>query len=352
MGRIMKTISTLGALALAIAVPQIGAAQAQQASAPGQPQTIREPPSNFATRTDIDRFIGDPSQKPARIARDSILVRPILTQGDPLNPGDKAAILRFRKAVMLGMLLPGDATPLQPVTERQIIYIENGEGRLDDGTKTWELKKGYVALIPQGLAHRISSVGDKALTMVMLAWTPPTAPDASIRQEILVRDPSKQLWVEQGAHWVNLSKGPFNDVGERFLLVSMAPRTVAGQHSHSPETEEVWVKLTDGETWMQMGSELRPWPQNVGILAPTSGQTVHAAINTSDTVETWFYFAGNGAQRAPNAQQPPAPAGAPAPVSTLGNPAARPTNTALITESIVKSTVAPVPIRPPARPLT
>jgi mannose-6-phosphate isomerase-like protein (cupin superfamily) len=329
---------------LAATLLQAAAVSAQPPAAANPPQAVREPPSNLETKTDINRFIGDPSTRPARIARDSIMVRPILTQGDPLKPGDTAAVLRYRKAVDLGVLQPGEATPLAPVSERQIVYVSEGQGRLDDGARAWDLKPGYVALIPQGLAHRISSVGDKPLTMVILAWDPPTPAPASIKQDILVRDPSKMLWVEQGAHWVNLSKGPFNDVGERFLLVSMAPRTIAGPHSHTPDTEEVWVKLSPGSTWMQMGSELRPWPQYVGIIAPTSGVTVHAAINTTDEMQTWFYFAGNGAQRAP--QAPAAAAAAAAMGSALANPTSRPTNAALVNESLARSTVAPQPMRP------
>ena len=41
---------------------------------------------------------------------------------------------------------------------------------------------------------------------------------------------------------------------------------------------------------MQMGSEIRPWRQNMGMLAPPNGRTVHAAINTSNQIQHWLYF--------------------------------------------------------------
>ena len=58
------------------------------------------------------------------------------------------------------------------------------------------------------------------------------------------------------------------DLGERFLLVYLAPMSIAGPHSHTPETDEGWVKITDGPTLMQMGSELRAWPNDTGFIAP------------------------------------------------------------------------------------
>ena len=67
--------------------------------------------------------------------------------------------------------------------------------------------------------------------------------------------------------------------------------SIAGPHAHTPEQEEAWIKITDGEALMQLGSEIRPWPQYAGFLAPPNGQTVHAAINLSDDIQSWLYFA-------------------------------------------------------------
>jgi mannose-6-phosphate isomerase-like protein (cupin superfamily) len=344
----MKSFAQFGVLLCGALLLQAAAANAnaqQPAPAAGSAAaaaaaTIKEPPTNIETNTDIDRFIGIPSNALTRIARDVIMTRSILTQGDPQKPGKAGAVLRYRKDVSLNLLMPGEATPLSPVIERQLLYIESGEGRLDDGVKMWDLHEGLVVLIPAGLVHRIGSTGTKPLQFLNMSWTPATAADPSYKQEILVRDVSKELYVEQGAHGVNLSKGPFNDIGERFLIVYMGPKTVAGLHSHTPETEEGWVKITEGDTWMQLGNELRPWPANVGMIAPTSGQTVHAAINTTDSVQSWFYFASDGVQRAPRAQT-----AAPTVLeSATGNPTARSYNPQWINDSLAKSTV-------PGRPL-
>jgi len=144
-----------------------------------------------------------------------------------------------------------------------------------------------------------------------------------------VRDTAKILYIEQGVHWTNMSKSPFSDLGERFLIVYMGPMTVAGAHAHTPETEEGWVKITDGPTFMQVGSEIRRWPANVGLLSPNNGQTVHAAINTGDKVESWFYFQGRPATA------PQAPTNGPR--SPLGGRVWTPE----IAQSAIDATVAP-----------
>lgn len=326
----MKMSTLLRGCVLAAITATAAAAQPASPGAAPAPATIRESPSNYETNTSVERFIGDASRSPTRIARDVIMTRAILTAGDPLKPGPDGAVLRYRKEVVLGTMQPGEATLLAPVPEKQVIYIEEGSGRLDDGTQYWDLRPGLVLLVPPNTAHRFAATGETPLKMLMMsgvlsaAVTPPPS--------ILVRDLAKIQYIEQGAHWSNLSKAPFNDVGERFLIVYMGPMSIAGPHSHTPDTEEGWVKLTDGPSLMMMGSEIRAWPQNVGMIAPTSGQTVHAAINTSNEVQAWFYFAGMGAITPPT----PRPA-------TQGNPN-RPVPNPAIAESMVKSTV-------PGRPL-
>lgn len=115
---------------------------------------------------------------------------------------------------------------------------------------------------------------------------------------------------------------------DRVYVVYMSPWTIAGPHAHTPGQEEVWVKLTDGAAIMQMGSEIRPWPANAGFMAPPNGQTVHAAINVSDSVQAWFYLGRLGVNTPPVAQP---------------NPNRRPPNPAIV-EGVQRATIAPRPL--------
>ena len=330
----MKTLM-FGLVAVAMLGGSVSAQTPAPVSGPVASAVIREPPSNLQLGLNADRFIGDPARSITRISRDVIMTRTILSAGDPGQPGPDGAVLRYRKQVALGVIQPGEATPLSAVPDQQIIYVTKGEGRLDDGARRWDLKPGYAILLPANAINRLSSTGADPLEMIMMSTASPPTPAGG---EILVRDVAKLLYIEQGVHWNNMSKSPFSDLGERFLIVYLAPTSVAGAHAHTPETEEGWVKITDGSAFMQVGSELRPWPAGVGLLAPNNGQTVHAAINTGHTVEAWFYFQGRPA----SAPQPPAAA----PPAVIGGRRWTPE----IAQSALDATVAPEAMPGPVAP--
>lgn len=321
-------MKTAGHAAAALLTAASFIASAAYAQAPATtPPVPRETLSNIQTGIYPSRYVGDAAKAVTRIARDAIMTRAVLTAGDPMGGGANGAVLRYRKEVIVGTMLPGQATALAAMAEQQVIYVQGGTGRLDDGTHSWDLREGLVLLLPANIANRFTATGDKPLTMVMM--TEPAHTDARASKAILVRDLSKILYVEQGAHWTNMSKAPFTDVGERFLIVYMGPRTIAGPHAHTPVTEEGWVKLTDGDTWLQIGSEIMPWTKNMGMIAPPNGQSVHAAINTSDSIQAFFYFATT----TPPGSPPPPP-----------NPNRVPPSPAF-EASAVASTIASTPLK-------
>jgi mannose-6-phosphate isomerase-like protein (cupin superfamily) len=318
-------------LAAAAVLAMHGVAFAQAPAAPAAPAVIREGPSNLALGVDINRFIGDPSKTITRISREAIMTRAILTQGDPLNPGATGAVLRYRKEILHGTMQPGESTPLSKMPEQQVLHVNGGSGRIDDGVNFWDLREGISVLIPPNIAHRISNTGATELSMIMMAS--PVKADVVTQPGIVVRDVRKMQYVEQGAHWNNMSKAPFADLGERHLIVYLAPMSTAGQHAHDANTDEAWVKLTDGPAVLQIGSEVRWWDKNVGMMAVPNGQTIHAATNLSDTVQGWFYTAGMG----PTSPPPPRP---PQPGRTPLNPS--------IAQSVLDSTVVGQPLNPAA----
>jgi mannose-6-phosphate isomerase-like protein (cupin superfamily) len=312
----MKTLAqnlAAGFALAALAAPAL--AQAPQAPAGGPPPAtgVREPNNNLQTKVDPDRYIGDPARTITRVKRDIMLSRVILSPGEPNAQGQDGAVLRYRKEVSLDTLQPGEATALAAQGDQQIVYVKTGEGRLDDGARAWDLKPGLIALIPANQANRISNTGGEQLTLVTLTGAPNLGGPSSTNA-ILVRDIAKVSYVEQGVHWNNLSKAPFNDLGEPLLIVYLGPMSIAGPHSHPPAWEEGWIKLTDAPALIQIGSEIRPWADNAGLIAPTNDQTVHAAINLSDEVESWIYFQGRtGPITVPKAPPPltapPSPTG-------------------------------------------
>lgn len=299
-----------------------GAAAAQAPA--GERPVPRESESNAVTGIVPERYIGDAALSPPKIAGNAMLTRAILSKGDPAQVGWPGALLAAKDEVVAASLQPGEATSMMRRAEQLVGYVKAGTGRLDDGQTGWDLKPGYAFLIPADMGHRISATGDAALEMTIMAGPR----NESGSRTILVRDSAKLLYVEQGAHWVNLSKAPFRDVGERFLLVYMAPMTIAGAHAHPQGWEEVWVKLSEGTTLLQVGSEIRPWRKDQGFVVPPNGRTIHAAINNTNQRQLWFYFASSPR---PPATTPPRPQPAPDPA---------------FAEAIVQANIAGAPLAP------
>lgn len=267
---------------------------AQPLQAPPRPT---EPPANDRVGVSIDRFIGDANRAPSRVSHDVMFTRSILRAGDPLQPGEPGAVLRYNKEIVVATLPPMNSTPLTRLADQLIFIVQEGEGRLDDGTLEWDLRPGIAFLVPPNQAHRLTNGSSTPMKLLMLSRQ--LEPEVTPRAGILVRDINVLALTERNVHWSNMAKYVFSGANpadglhwaDRVYIVYMGPMSIAGPHAHTPEQEEAWIKITDGEALMQLGSEIRRWPKDAGFIAPPNGQTVHAAINLSDEIEAWLYFA-------------------------------------------------------------
>jgi len=300
----------------------------------------REPPSNMQTGVFADRYIGDATKSPSRQWHNVMFTQNILRQGnpDPTVPGDPGAVLRYNKSLDLATLPARNITPLTQLPDQFIMYVESGQGRLDDGKQYWDLHEGIAILMPPNVLHRFTNTSAEPLKMLVLTCT---MDDVTPRSDILVRDSNLMAMTEQNVHWSNMSKyiflGPDGISAEdHVLLVYMGPMTMAGPHAHTPPQEEIWTKVSDGASLMQVGNEIRNWTPNMAVLAPPNGKTVHAAYNLSpDKIQYWFYY---GRLNFPNPAQPPRqqPQGAAAPQRTGPNP--------FIAQAVARATVAGKPL--------
>lgn len=295
-----------------------------------QETNVTEPPSNMATGVSIDRYIGDATKSPSRRWENVMFTQNILRAGDPdtTKPGDPGAVLRYNKSLDLVTLPARNITPLTQHPDQYIIYVESGQGRLDDGKQFWDLREGVAVLMPPNALHRFTNTGSEPLKMLILTYR---MDDVTPRKDILVRDTNLMAMTEENVHWSNMSKfiflGPDGiSANDHVLLVYMGPMTTAGPHAHTPRQEEIWTKVSDGPSIMQVGSEIRDWTPNMAVLAPPNGKTVHAAENLShDTIQYWFYYCRLSFG-------PPAPRAA-------GTPAARAPDP-FIAEAMKRATVA------------
>ena len=309
----MKRILPFLAVGLSVVTGATLAARAQAPAPAASPQSARpavppgggqatggEPQSNDRTGFQVDRFFGVAANATGRLSHGGLLTRTILRNGDPNAPaGAAGAVLEYRTQVAQATLLPKSTTPLMSINSQFHFYVVSGEGRLDDGTQSWDLRSGITMLIPPDVKRRFVNTSNEPLEMVMTEWPA----NAIARKDILVRDVTLLPFCEENAHWNNMSKCLFTQADGmtgRVLLVMLMPMTIAAPHTHGPGTDEIWTKLTPGNALLMLGSELRDMPQYSAFLAPPNGQTQHAQFNTSKTqIEMWLYVAGGNATATP-----------------------------------------------------
>lgn len=261
----------------------------------GAPGMSSNPKSNEQNKVDIDRFIGYPANSPVHLSHATLLTHSILKAGDPYTPGARGAVLEYRKDLSTATLLPQNRTPLLTFPDEFFFFVQNGDGRLDDGKHSWDLHQNLAILIPPNVPHRFINTSDKPLNMIMLTWTAAGTP----KNEILVRDINLLPYCEENAHWNNTSKCIFgvNDGlmrGERIYAVMLQPWAMSQPHSHALGTEEIWTKLTPGTLVMLLGSELREFSESAAYLVPPTGVTEHANLNLSQDKVEWFLYVARG----------------------------------------------------------
>lgn len=283
---------------------------AQPGAAPSSPQPQRQQfvGLNELENVSIDRFIGHPAEQPVHLSHGTLLTHAILTAGDPNQPGPQAAVLEYRKLLATATLLPGSQTPLETYPDEFFFYVKSGEGRLDDGKQSWDLRPDIAVLVPPSVAHRIvNTSNDTPLSMIMLQWT--GGPNA--KKELIVRNTRLLPWCEENVHWNNTSRCIFGAAdgllqGERIYTVMLQPWAVSQPHNHTPGTEEIWTKVSTGSLPILIGSDLRDMEEDSAYLVPPTGKTDHSNVNLSKTkTEWWVYIARGPANAAPRAQGPP-----------------------------------------------
>jgi hypothetical protein len=253
----------------------------------------KPPPANSVVGIDIDRFIGRPELSEAGSSHGLIVTRSILRHGDPYGPGAPGEVLQYRKDLMHGMLLGHNQTPLVTLPERLYIYVDRGQGRINDGSLSWELRQDIGVLVPAGAKHRITNTSDEPLHMILLFWDP--EPDVTPADSILVRDVN-QVPFHGKSHWTYLGKNVFNPAHglhpqEGFHVVYVPPMSIGEPHAHVRQWEEIWLKLSPDDSYLTLGSEIREMPVYTAFLAPPNYQTVHAVINLNkERAQKWLFI--------------------------------------------------------------
>ncbi len=242
----------------------------------------------------IDLFFANWQDSEPFITHGTLEERSIFTEGDPLNPPKKGAVLSFCNRFTHATLPAGKAIePTNLKGEQEIIYILSGSGKMKGRKVKTDLYPGICVLIPANCKFTMESSGSDDLTMYLVSE--PIPDGFKPNKDILVRDENAQPIVSTDVHWCHIEKGFFktNDgLGtlENVITITHAPMTIGHPHSHVEGVEEIWAEVT-GTSIAFLGKQIRKQPPGTAYMIPPDGNTPHCNINTGTSDIKLFYFA-------------------------------------------------------------
>lgn len=275
----------------------MGMAQAQQ---PPLTQGQRPPEMRQRRQYDehrIDSFFGDWRDSNPGFIHGAIVTRDMLTQGDPVNPPEKGAVLKYANAYVYGTMDAYDVTTTDRLTgEQEIYFFLEGEGEMTAGGETAHVYPGVAILMPANLEFALKNTTADELTMYIV--TEPIPDGFRVNDHMLVRDENTIPIDSTDGHWVHIVKYLFeteDGLGtlERILTVTLDPLTIPDSHSHGEGTEEVWT-LFKGESLAFLGRQIRMQTPGVCYMIPADNSTTHTNINHTTSQVKFFYWARYG----------------------------------------------------------
>jgi mannose-6-phosphate isomerase-like protein (cupin superfamily) len=249
-----------------------------------------------ATGDRIDLYFGDWHASTPRMARGSLNQREIFTRGDPQNPAQKGAVLRYINSYTYATLAPHASTKATRLDGQQEIYfVESGRGTVTAAGQTADLFRNIAILVPANLEFTIKSTGDQALAMYVI--NEPTPPGFRPNSSILVRDENKIPITSSDGHWAHIVKTLFvtaDGLGtlQSVLTVTLDPLTMGKPHlvDHD-DIEEVWTAL-EGTSLAFVSNQLRRQTPGMSFYHIPDNKTPHTNINQNEDAQVKFLYFG------------------------------------------------------------
>ena len=257
-------------------------------------QSLSGRPYTPGKDADIDMFLSSWEESMPTRSHGSLVERAIFTEGDPMKPPRRGAVLKYVNRFVYASLEAGAST--QPTTlekEQEVLFILSGKGLVNWKGESTELYSGIALLIPAKLEFTLVNTGDEALTMYLISE--PIPDGFRPNEDILVRDENTTPISSTTGHWSHIVKYLFetpDGLGtmERVLTVAHDPMTIGHPHSHDEGVEEAWTAIT-GTSIAFLGKQIRRQPPGTGYMIPPDGKTPHCNINTGEEQIKLFYFA-------------------------------------------------------------
>ncbi|MEM2906131.1 MAG: cupin domain-containing protein [Candidatus Bathyarchaeia archaeon] len=224
----------------------------------------------------------------------ALIERRIFYRIDPTRPSEPGMVLQhvkgFSRAVLEGNV--ATATTVHEA-EQEILYVADGEGRIESEGVVEKLSEGSAVLVPPRVSHTIVNESQRPLELLLVTEdVPPEAMD-KVGKTALVRN-YHALPVHVVSHWCYVVRVLFG-AGDGLvtlhdaLIVSVDGMSIGEPHPHTPGTDEVWYQLK-GTSLLFLGREIRRQHPGEAFMVPPDGKTPHSTINPTDETILMFYF--------------------------------------------------------------
>lgn len=249
-----------------------------------------------ATGDRINFYFSDWHNAKPHTTHGSLEERDIYTRGDPQNPTQKGAVLRFINGYSYATLAPRASTKATRLDgEQEIYFVVSGRGTATAGGQNADLSRNIAVLVPANLEYTIKNTGDEPLAMYLIREPIP----AGFRpnSDLLVRDGNKIPISSSDSHWAHIDKPLFvtqDGLGtlEAVLIVALDPLTMGRPHivDHD-DIEEIWTAV-EGTSLAFVSNELRRQTPGMSFYHIPDNKTPHTNINQNENNEVSFlYFA-------------------------------------------------------------
>jgi len=222
-----------------------------------------------------------------------LILRDILTPGDPAKPAKKGAVLKYIKAYARGVLQPNHNTvPAKSASEQVFFYVTAGAGRVESGAKKAALDEGTAVFVPAGVEYRFLNPQEHALEMIVVVEE--IGPGFVPNKEISVGSYHDSV-PSTGVHWAHIGHGIAYDVPPKFYnpmgfsAVSIDSFDIAQPHCHGPGTEEIWCQVK-GKSLLLFGNRLLTHEPGEAFLVPPNNKVPHSSINPTGEQMLWLYM--------------------------------------------------------------
>jgi mannose-6-phosphate isomerase-like protein (cupin superfamily) len=222
-----------------------------------------------------------------------LILRDILTPGDPAHPAKKGAVLKYIKAYARGLLQPRHNTAGDKRDHEQVFfYVTDGAGRVEAGAKKATLDEGTAVFVPAGISYRFFNPTDRPLEMIVVVEE--TGPDFVPNKEISVGSYHDSV-PTTGTHWAHIGHAIAFDVPPKFYnpmgftTVSIDCFDMAQPHCHGPGTEEIWCQVK-GKSLLMFGNRLLTQEPGEAFLVPPNNKVPHSSINATGEQMLWLYM--------------------------------------------------------------